>query len=325
MNELKTIRSPLSVNLELTPACNLMCEFCFVESCSNLEHPPLNRLFRIIDELRKAEVFQIKLFGGEPFFYPHWKEVVDYAYQKGMFLSFASNGTLLDREAACFLKARGVRYGSISIHGTKGVHDSITKIPSYDEAVEGLRMCLEEGLGMTALLTLTQAHKGICVETVQTLLNLGLRDFFFVANRLLPYGRSKKDWDARKLSFKDYLVVLNDLERIRGLGVIATLADPLPYCRVPEKYHYLLGGCTNGTGFGNIDSKGNVNGCPAVEGSFGNLLETSLEEIWQGEEMGKFRSLCWLPDKCRRCDDFCGIGCSASRYGGGRYSPDEFL
>lgn len=327
MNRLRTIRSPISVNLELTLACNLRCGFCFLKSCPRLEHPPLVRLHRIIDELRRAEVFQIRLFGGEPFYYPEWRAVVDYAYRLGFFQMFISNGTLIDKEAIQFLKERKIKSGSVSIHGTKEVHESITECTgSYEQAVEGLELCLSEGWDMTALLTLTQANKEILFETIQALLDRGLRDFFFLASRLAPHGCDQAEWERRRLSFDDYIAVLQELGRIQQeLGIVSSLGDPMPYCLVGERYHHLLGGCRSGTSFGYVTGEGEVRGCTVAGGSFGNLLETPLEEIWQGVAMVDYRSLEWLPMKCRRCKSFCGAGCSATRFGVGMYAPDEFL
>ena len=73
MNELRTIKAPITVNYEVTPACNLYCAFCYKESGCTLVHPPLNQVFEILNRLCEAEVFELGLFGGEFFFYPHWR------------------------------------------------------------------------------------------------------------------------------------------------------------------------------------------------------------------------------------------------------------
>ena len=77
-------------------------------------------------------------------------------------------------------------------------------------------------------------------------------------------------------------------------------------------------------GFAHIDHMGNVRSCSIARGSYGNILETPLTEIWV-ERLAHFRSLKWLPKKCQECEDFCGGGCTASCYDGGMYCPDEFI
>jgi len=110
----------------------------------------------------------------------------------------------------------------------------------------------------------------------------------------------------------------------RDLGILASIGDAFPLCSLPKEYHELVIGCWQGTGFGHIDYLGNVRSCSIAKGSYGNILEENLVDIWTNK-LEEFRSLSWLPEKCRQCGNFCGGGCSASRYEGGMYAPDEFI
>lgn len=329
MNRLRTTRSPFSVNYEVTPVCNLRCVFCFAESQCKLEHPKLDQVLRIIDELVKAQVFEIRLFGGEFFCYPHWKEVSEYAYKKGMFLSFISNGTLITSETVSTLVNYGVKGAAISIHGPEDIHEKITQIPgSYQKALRGLKACLDGGLNITVLTTITQTGKNRIPDLLADLDHNGLirRNSFYVISRLSPYGRGKEDWENNKIPLVSYLELFPLLEKISSdYGIETAFGDAFPECLVPEKYHYLIQGCWQGTGFGHVSADGEVRGCATASGSYGNLLETPLEKIWQGKKLHEFRKLDWLPTGCKKCKDFCGGGCSASRPGDSMYSPDEFI
>lgn len=326
---LRTIRSPFSVNYEVTTVCNLRCEFCFAESECRLTHPSLEQVRKIIDELAKAGVFEIRLFGGEFFFHPEWKAIMDYIYQTGMFMTFVSNGTLIDRETVSILQQFEIKGGAISIHGPADVHDDITNISrSYQRALKGLEACLDGGLDITVLTTITQTNKHRIPELIQDLEFRGLvrPRLSYGINRLCPFGRGKEDWKKSKINLKDYLQLFPILHSIhQQFGIETAFGDAFPYCRVAKKYHHLIQGCWQGTGFGHISASGEVRGCATAAGSYGNLLRQPLEKIWQGREMRKFRRLDWLPDKCHGCEDFCGGGCSASRPSSEMYTPDEFL
>ncbi|KKT30990.1 MAG: Radical SAM domain protein [Microgenomates group bacterium GW2011_GWC1_44_10] len=328
-NHLRTMRSPFSVNLEVTPVCNLRCEFCFAESECKLKHPSLAHVLRIIDEIEKAGVFEIRLFGGEFFSYPKWADVARYAHGKGMFLTFVSNGTLITPATVKILVECEVKGGAISIHGPKAVHEKITKIPgSYNRALRGLKSCLDGGLDITVLTTFTQSGKNRIPELVEDLNRHGLvrKSLTYGINRLCPYGRGKEDWEKNRISLSDYLGLFPILEKIaHDYGIETAFGDALPHCLVPKKYHYLIQGCWQGTGFGQVTSTGDVRGCSTTGGSYGNLLVTPLEKIWRGKGLRSFRKLDWLPEGCQSCKDFCGGGCSASRPGDQMYSPDEFL
>ncbi len=329
-NQLRTIRSPFSVNYEVTPVCNLRCEFCLANSCKRLRHPRLKTIFRIVDELARAEVFEVRLFGGEFFSHPQWAAVVEYIHAKGMFMSFVSNGTFLTPQKIAVLTRFGVTEGAISIHGPQDAHDAITGIPgSYVRAVRGLQACLDAGMKITVLTTITRGNKDRLPELIEDLAQRGLvrhDQVTYGVNRLCPYGRGRKNWEQRKLSLKDYLDLFPVLEQIASTYQIGTaFGDAFPFCLVPKRYHYLIQGCWQGTGFGHVSANGNVRGCSTAHGSFGNILKMPLEEIWQGADMRAFRKLEWLPKKCGSCKDFCGGGCSASRPSSQMYVPDEFL
>jgi len=328
MNELVSLKSPISVNFEVSPVCDLACEFCFNSGTEykKLKHPSLNHAKSILDKLAEAEVFEVRLFGGEFFVYPYWREVLKYADALDFFLSFVSNGTHINKEVVKELLSHRVIGGAISLHGTKDIHESITKVDgSFESTINGIRICIENGIGISILYTLTRTNYQVIFEVCQWLGENGLKIDEINVGRLTPYGRAKSDWEQVKLSLGDYLSVFPQLERIRNeLGILASFGDAFPLCLLPAKYHDYVIGCWQGTGFGHIDHMGNVRSCSIAKGSYGNILETPLTKIWV-EHLVHFRSLKWLPIKCQKCDNFCGGGCSASRYDGGMYAPDEFI
>lgn len=291
-----------------------------------LSHPSLSLVISILDKLAAADVFEVRLFGGEFFIYPHWREVLEYADNLDFFLSFVSNGTHINSEVIDKLKSHRVISGAISLHGTREIHEHITGVAgSFDMAVNGIRACVDGEIGVSVLYTLTRKNLHSIFDTCQWLIKNcpGIDEINI--GRLTPYGRAKSEWNLVKLSLHDYLAVFPQLERIRNeLGILASFGDAFPLCKLPEKYHEYVIGCWQGTGFGHIDHAGNVRSCSIAKGKYGNLLETPLSNLWRNE-LHHFRSLKWLPVKCQTCETFCGGGCSASCYEGGMYAPDEFL
>jgi radical SAM protein with 4Fe4S-binding SPASM domain len=284
---------------------------------------------KVVDALARAEVFEVRFFGGEFFTYPQWPAVVEYAFKQGMFMSFVSNGTLLTPKAADTLLKFGITTGTISIHGPENIHDLITRKPgSFQRAVRGLRACLDAGLKITVLTTLTRRNKDRLSEMMISLSEQVLitESFSYGVSRLCPFGRGREDWENTKLSLQDYLIIFPVLEQIASqYGIATAFGDAFPLCLLDAKYHYLVQGCWQGTGFGHISWNGEVRGCATADGTYGNLLKVPLEQIWQGQAMTEFRQLKWLPVGCQTCSDFCGGGCSASRPSDKMYAPDEFL
>ncbi len=328
MNRLEKLKSPLSVNLEITPRCNLSCFMCFASRCGEAQDPDLENLKRIIDELSKAEVFEVKLFGGEFMVYPHWREVVEYLVERDFFLTFVSNGTLFDQQSARFLLRHSTLGGGVSIHGTPEIHDSVTQVSgSYRMAIDGIRACLGEGLQISILYTLNRLNVHSILETAELLLEEGvlLPNSQFTLGRLCPYGQTKEEWQKTRLTFSDYLEVFATIEALDSqLPIEVSFGDAFPLCKLPKRYHKYVAGCWQGTGFAHIDCRGGVKACAILPGTIGNLLEEPLTEIWE-KRLTEFRILSWLPQKCRTCENFCGGGCSASNIDSEIYGPDEFI
>lgn len=330
MCELVDLKSPISVNYEVTKVCNLRCNMCFAHDCEMPKHPSLETVFSILDAMAKAEVFQICLFGGEFFTYPYWKAVIVRARKLGFFLTFISNGTLIDDDVALFLRSNGVKSATISIQGLESTHEAITEIPgSFDKSLRGLRACLSAGLDMTVLTTLKKENIGQIYDVVSYIDSQGLidpRHFAYGINRLAPFGLAREDWEKKRLSFDQYMSVLPDLERIeQDFGIGVSFADAFPLCLVEEKYHKYIQGCWQFTGFGHVSADGSIRGCAVAQGSLGNLLEDPLEDIWNCPTVKTFRKQEWLPNICKKCDFACGAGCTASSVCEGLYAPDEFL
>src|SRR5438105_4320669 len=72
--------APICLTWELTYACNLACVHCL--SSSGRRDPrelTTEECKRIVDELRRLQVFYVNVGGGEPTLRPDFWELLDYA------------------------------------------------------------------------------------------------------------------------------------------------------------------------------------------------------------------------------------------------------
>lgn len=93
------LKSPLTVSMWITGGCNLACKYCYADASRNIHMEPA-RLFRLVDELRELEVFDITIAGGEPFLHPRIFEVIEQILDSGMQMGVLTNGVLLDEQRA---------------------------------------------------------------------------------------------------------------------------------------------------------------------------------------------------------------------------------
>lgn len=327
MNTLTPLKAPISVNFETTQICNLRCSFCFSNSATyHHKNPPLERVKCVIDALAEAEVFEIRWFGGEFTTLSGWEDVVSYAFDKDFFMTFVSNGTRMTHESAKCLARYGVTGGAMSVHGPEAMHDQVVGVPgAFRKTMEGIRNCWEENIGITTLFTPTQMNFRTLYGLARWFKENDIPVTEIDVGRLCPSGEAIEGWDKRRLSLNDYKYLFRVMREInRDLGIHTYMGDAFPLCVLSYDDWDLVTGCWQGTGFGQVSYTGEMKSCSILGGSYGNVLETPLVEIWT-ERLKVMHSLAYLPRQCRLCPHFCGGGCSASRFGATYYAPDEFI
>lgn len=161
----KEERSPITVNLELLPICNLHCKMCYIRSSyEDVKRlgglKSVNEWIDIARELKDAGTLFILLTGGEVFTYPHFKELYIALYKMGFVLTINTNATLINEEVVEWLKDYPPKCVSISLYG------------SNDNVYE--RLCGQKGMFTRvnhAIELLQKYHISIECKTVLTPLN----------------------------------------------------------------------------------------------------------------------------------------------------------
>jgi radical SAM protein with 4Fe4S-binding SPASM domain len=154
--------APLSVTLELTYLCNLRCRMCslveggMVTKQGQLQHPELRdesglpkrevtreEYLRIIHEIGEAGVKAVTLTGGEPTLRKDLVDLVAALKQYPIHVTIVSNGSGKPDTYRRLIEA-GLDSLTISVDGTRGVHDSVRgREGSFDRAMEAIRTVVE--------------------------------------------------------------------------------------------------------------------------------------------------------------------------------------
>ena len=92
--------------------------------------------------------YRLAFSGGEPLMRKDFFEIAEYAHEKGLYLSLATNGTLITRDIAKKLKESGIEYVEISIDGKDAsTHDGFRGVQGmFERSVEGIKNCVAEEL-----------------------------------------------------------------------------------------------------------------------------------------------------------------------------------
>ncbi len=336
--------APFLVVWDITSRCNLRCKHCY----ANAGRPAPGELTteqakEVIDQLDKAGVVAVALSGGEPTLREDFLEIVKYIHKKGMYVSVASNGTLITEEFARKMKNAGVEYMEISLdHTNPKVHDEFRGVKgAWKKTVDGIKHCVEADIITCIATTVTKYN----YEDIPNMIELArkLKVQRFIAFNFVPTRRGKNIMNMditpeereKLLNFLyDKLVEKNGLEVFSTCPAYARISiervnasedgsiTPTHFAAVELKGRAIaladfIGGCGAGRNYCSIEYNGDIQPCVFIPIKVGNVIKDGFENVWKNSEvMEKLRNRELLKNGCGMCEYkyVCG-GCRARAYG----------
>lgn len=341
----QVFQAPLMVVWNFTQACNFQCKHCYQDAHKKLsDELTLEEQFKIVDELDELDVPLLAFAGGEPLMSKNFWAVAERAASYGIYVTVATNGSLVTKDVAKRMVDIGVDYVEISVDSSSSdYHDNLRGHEGYwDQAVQGLKNAVEVGgLKVGFAPTITRNNYDQFDDMVKLARDIGV-DVFYVFN-FIPAGRAKDILDSditpemrESLLQKVYKYMCEDeiemvstspqLGRVciqnfnngdkefintghygKGLGTQA---------KVLAKY---IGGCGAGRCYCAVQPNGIVTPCVFLPITVGNLKNQTLKEIWDNTQVFdvlRDRSEDNREGHCAVCDYkfYCG-GCRARAYG----------
>ena len=335
-----SIYAPFLVVWDFTHNCNLNCKHCYSNSGATRETELTTKeAMEVVDQLADAGVIALAFSGGEPLSRKDFFEVASHAAKRGLYVSVATNGTLLTKENVQKLKQAKINYVEVSIDGaTAETHDSFRGVPSaFDKAVAGLKKCVEEDLCVCIATTATKSNIDEMPEILDLAEEIGAARFTYF--NFIPTGRGKEHYDQdlspeerEKLMLylldrmsKGYKVTIlttaPQLARValqcQGPGDMATMSMAhMQTVKVSKKAVPLadfIGGCGAGRLYCSLSPQGDVHPCVFLPINVGNLKKEKFGDVWLNSKLFKaLRNRDNLKGACGKCDYkyICG-GCRA--------------
>lgn len=340
----RTAHPPLRLRtlvLMLTYSCNLACRYCYEdreEGCAaptnggaaGKEMSPeslRSAVSYLLDHAGTGDKVSVTFFGGEPLLrFPLIRTAVGearkMAAERGKAISFSitTNGTLLTREIAGFLKENGVSV-CISIDGPREVHDRNRPYASgrgsYADVERGIGYLMENKGGFPVAARVTLGNGAVDVrKTFDHLRGLGFDEVGFApasAAEGSPSALTGEELHAALEAFRDLADGYVDDVRERRIPVFSNMSqilalihrgDPMPYP------------CGAGIGMLAVDPAGTFHPCHRLCGigdSFGSPITGIPEEVRTRFLDGARRRRESACDACW-AKNFCSGGCYHDAY-----------
>jgi radical SAM protein with 4Fe4S-binding SPASM domain len=302
----------LSLELELSRACNIRCIYCYAASGLPLANELTSaELENVIDQAADLGIRKvIVLGGGEPLFYPRIFEVLAYIVAKNIRVDIFTNGTLITPSIARKLYRMGVAVVIKMNSRDEATQDFLAGRPGTFAAIEkGLAALLEAGypdedcpLGIQTI---------ICRQNCQEIPEIWR---WARRRKIIPYvemmtlqGRATEhpELAVSMAEIKSLFEVLSRLDA-EEFGRNWTPHPPLAASQC-SRHEY---SCT-------VTSIGDVHPCPGVSLAAGNIRDQHLADILSGSkiirELRNIRNT--IKGKCACCDYHASCyGCRGHAY-----------
>jgi len=337
-----SIYAPFLVVWDFTHKCNLSCKHCYSESGAIREEELTTAQAKaVVDQLADLGVTALAFSGGEPLARKDFFEVAVHAVSRGLYVSVATNGTLLTREIARKLKEAKVHYVEISIDGASAeTHDAFRGVPgAFDGAINGLKNAVAEDLCACIATTATKNNLEEMPAIIDLAIEIGAERFTYF--NFIPTGRGKEHFDQdltpeEREKLMRYLLTrmskgckttilttAPQLARValqcqgpQGTREVTMSMAHMQTARVSKKAVPLadfIGGCGAGRLYCSLSPQGDVHPCVFFPVNVGNLKNEKFQDIWLHSKLFKaLRDRSNLKGACAACSYkfICG-GCRA--------------
>ena len=336
------LQAPFLVVWNYTDACNLRCKHCYQGAGKmSKDELSLDERLNIVDQLADNDVVAIAFSGGEALLRDDFWEVARYASNKGLYLSLATNGTLLTKDVVRRLRDVGVEYFEISLDSVDPVkHDAFRGVNgAWERTVAGIKnVVAQDGAYSCIANTITNENYRELDALVAFSRKLGVnRTLIF---NFIPVGRGADiiDMDlspeAREHVLQQMYGYLSGQDE--SFEILTTAPQFSRVCMMNSQNGIIslahfgaagfsdkvgllaeyIGGCGAGRMYCAIQPNGIVTPCVFMPIPVGDLRSESFIDIWKNAEvMQSLRERHDLKEHCGSCDykNVCG-GCRARAY-----------
>ena len=294
----------VSVVIELLTQCNVFCKHCYLAEHNN-KGLTTETVKRLLHDLRSVGVIDVTFTGGEIFLRKDIFEIIEEARKLYMRVFLLSNATLIDKEKAFQLKKLHIAQFSTTVFSLKPeIHDLITGVRgSHKKTLMGIQALKENNVAVNIKMPIMKYNVGEIREI-----------FDFCQDNYFDFLASPNIFQRNDGDKSPELLQVNGKELYEAVKLIDELETGFDYGDVNnyvQKNKYDVP-CIAIFSSLAIDSVGDVYPCNSFLYKVGNILETSINEIWNESEKLRFiKSIkrsdltkccsCEFANNCTRC------------------------
>jgi radical SAM protein with 4Fe4S-binding SPASM domain len=319
----KEVKLDLStLSFELTPDCNLSCQFCYNHWKGNDIYEAAQSSYKknrkaLRELLKQSSINQVVFTGGEPLMAERFSELVLYARMKGITVSIISNGSYAEPEKYIELHKLGVGLFQISLQASQAkIHDAIcNRNGAWERTTNTIKTLINDNAEVIGVFVLSNLNKTEVAPTLELMHSLGIRRVMF--NRFNIGGLGSENTEKLLLALsdlKDAFKVASDTARRLGLVITSNVCTPICILDPSQYRNISFTYCSDDFSRRPItlNSDGDIRFCNHSPVVLGNIFNEHLREIFTSDQ-----ARLWIettPEYCKSCASYfkCKGGCRAA-------------
>ena len=221
-----------TIDWTITERCNYNCLHCFHAADNDRHFAEFSReeALRFVEEAEACGIPALRLTGGEPTLYPHFREIVAEIRKHGMRLkTLITNGSLLDGELAAYVKSLhpGVLI-MLSFDGI-GTHDWLRQQPGSEESVKrAIRASKDVGLRVRINMNVNRRSRGVICDSVRMLADMGVDEIRIIKTTEAPrWQLNAGEMSLTPVEYYDFSIDFARWYRDSGLTLPVTIWQSL--------------------------------------------------------------------------------------------------
>ena len=263
---------PQTVSIEVTRQCGASCDHCLIkEGESELSKEDI---FRVIDQAQEIGACIITFTEGDPLLREDIFELIRHVDPEKAVVNLFTPGLELTPEKAEKLREAGIYSLLIGVYSSDPeIHDQVRGLPgAHAKAIEAIKIALQAGLMVTMTAHINSGQVDRIPELYQLASDLEVQELSI--------------WEGIPHSSEDQLTQL-DREKILALYKKINSTPGGPRIFASTYFEGQMLGCMAGRRWLHVGVEGSVRACPYLEESYGNIKESSLQDVWKAIRRSK--------------------------------------
>lgn len=282
--------TPLSIEIQFTPNCNLKCKHCFQNSSPKSNSTKIlqpSQWVKIFKQIELYNVHTVTLTGGEIMFYPYFSTVFNAIVDLRISYNILTNGILIDKYNIDALSKSNVTL-TISLDGHSAeIHDMLRGKGAFDKTIRNIKDLIANNANVVLAYTINSYNFTYLHKAIELALSLNIKEIIF--GFTLKEGRTNENQDLLILDSQRKWIRQNfaHIEKQYNQKIAISLIDILSMTREYESKEKTIY-CSAGTTRAGISADGKLYPCVYAFGQeelvIGDLTTENLKELWENND-----------------------------------------